>query len=112
LPEIPQHIIQRGNNRQVCFNSDQDMVADAGWLKEVAGSFGLAIHDWVFISNHVHFLATPYTATEFPVVPYLGRLYVRYTIGNTAGAAFYLTLWRIIQRGNNRVKRGQRKKRG
>ena len=31
---IPQHIIQRGNNRQVCFGSDEDMAAYISWLKE------------------------------------------------------------------------------
>jgi putative transposase len=38
---IPQHVIQRGNNRQVCFNGDEDMAAYAGWLKEfsAAGKF-------------------------------------------------------------------------
>lgn len=25
-PDLPQHIIQRGNDRQVCFASEQDMV--------------------------------------------------------------------------------------
>ncbi len=24
---VPQHIVQRGNNRQVCFNRDEDMAA-------------------------------------------------------------------------------------
>jgi putative transposase len=27
LVGIPQHIVQRGNNRQVCFNGDEDMTA-------------------------------------------------------------------------------------
>ena len=31
---IPQHIMQRGNNRQVCFNGDEDRAACANWLKE------------------------------------------------------------------------------
>ena len=31
---IPQHIIQRGNNRQVCFASEQDFAAYASWLKD------------------------------------------------------------------------------
>ena len=33
---IPQHIIQRGNNRQVCFNCNDDMTAYANWLVEYA----------------------------------------------------------------------------
>jgi putative transposase len=29
---IPQHIVQRGKNRQVCFASDEDMAAYSHWL--------------------------------------------------------------------------------
>ncbi|WP_226704496.1 hypothetical protein [Microbulbifer elongatus] len=32
---ISQHVIQRGNNRQVCFFSEQDLIVFAGWLKQV-----------------------------------------------------------------------------
>jgi hypothetical protein len=31
---IAQHIIQRGNNRQICLGSEQDFFAYVGWLKE------------------------------------------------------------------------------
>ena len=31
---IAQHVIQRGNNRQVCFASDEDMATYANWLYE------------------------------------------------------------------------------
>ena len=34
VPGVAQHVIQRGNNRQVCFGSDQDMAAYASWLHE------------------------------------------------------------------------------
>lgn len=30
---VPQHVIQRGNNRQVCFAREQDFTAYIGWLK-------------------------------------------------------------------------------
>ncbi len=33
---IPVHLIQRGNNRQACFVSEEDHGAYAGWLKEMA----------------------------------------------------------------------------
>lgn len=36
---IPQHIIQRGNNRQVCFASDEDFSAYAQWLHEAASRY-------------------------------------------------------------------------
>jgi len=58
---IPQHIIQRGNNRQVCFNGNEDFAADANWLKEFANKYHVNMHAWVFITNHIHLLATPIT---------------------------------------------------
>jgi putative transposase len=30
---VPQHIVQRGNNRQVFFGSEEDMKAYLNWLK-------------------------------------------------------------------------------
>ena len=37
LPHIPLHLIQRGNNRQVCFVADEDYLFYLDWLKEFAG---------------------------------------------------------------------------
>ena len=37
---IAQHIIQRGNNRQICFGREQDFFAYVGWLKEFSVKFG------------------------------------------------------------------------
>ncbi len=76
---IPQHIIQRGNNRQVCFNSDNDVAAYANWLDEAARKYDVAIHAWVFMNNHVHLLATPNSDSSISaMMQYLGRFYVRY----------------------------------
>lgn len=73
------HIIQRGNNRQVCFGSDADMAAYATWLKEYAKKYEVAIHAWVFMTNHVHLLCTPKNATGVSqMMQSLGRSYVRY----------------------------------
>ena len=78
-PGIPQHIIQRGNNRQACFGNERDFAAYAHWLAESAQASGVAIHAWVFMSNHVHLLATPETATAVSqMMQTLGRRYVRY----------------------------------
>ncbi|MBQ0712862.1 MAG: transposase [Porticoccus sp.] len=76
---LPQHIIQRGNNRSVCFADEQDFSAYAHWLKEYADKFEVSIHAWVFMTNHVHLLATP--AKEDGVqllMQSLGRRYVQY----------------------------------
>ena len=76
---IPQHVIQRGNNRQVCFTSDQDFKAYANWLKEYSRKFHVEIHAWVFMTNHVHLLCTPQKANAVSLMMQsLGRQYVRY----------------------------------
>ena len=78
-PGIPQHIIQRGNNRQVCFANDEDFAAYAHWLHESAQKYRVEIHAWVFMTNHIHLLATP---RELGGVSHMmqrvGRHYVRY----------------------------------
>jgi putative transposase len=47
------HIIQRGNNRQICFAADEDYGAYAGWLKEYAKKYNVEVHAWVMMTNHV-----------------------------------------------------------
>jgi putative transposase len=79
LPGIPQHVIQRGNNRQVCFASEEDFAAYAHWLGECAQKHRIAIHAWVFMTNHVHLLVTPETEMGISkMMQALGRHYVRY----------------------------------
>jgi len=76
---MPLHVVQRGNNRQVCFTSDSDMAAFANWLREAAEKYSVATHAWVFMTNHVHLLVTP--GADHAVskcMQFLGRHYVRY----------------------------------
>ena len=76
---IPQHVIQRGNNRQLCFNSDEDFAAYAHWLKEYATKYQTQIHAWVFMRNHVHLLVTPSCDNAVSqMMQSLGLCYVRY----------------------------------
>lgn len=76
---IPQHVIQRGNNRQVCFASEQDFAAYANWLKEYAKKFQMDLHAWVLMTNHVHLLCTPRVDNAVShLMQALGRQYVRY----------------------------------
>ncbi|WP_395006343.1 transposase [Undibacterium sp.] len=76
---IPQHVIQRGNNRQVCFASEEDFAAYAHWLTEYAKKFQVDLHAWVLMTNHVHLLCTPRTNNAVShLMQALGRQYVRY----------------------------------
>ncbi len=75
----PAHLLQRGNNRQAIFTCDADLAAYAHWLAEGAERFDVAVHGWVFMTNHVHLLATPSHDTSLSrLMQFLGRLYVRH----------------------------------
>jgi putative transposase len=77
FPGIPQHVVQRGNDRQPCFAADDDYVHYRQELGEAARRFGCALHAYVLMTNHVHLLVTP---TEQGAVSRmmqaLGRRYV------------------------------------
>jgi REP element-mobilizing transposase RayT len=59
---IAQHIIQRGNNRQICFDCEQDFFAYVGGLKEFSVKCSVDTHARVLMTNHVHLLCTPHEA--------------------------------------------------
>ncbi|MEE9327871.1 MAG: transposase [Cocleimonas sp.] len=76
---VPQHIVQRGNNRQVCFASENDMKAYLYWLKEFSKKYLVDVHAWVLMTNHVHLLCTPYeVGAVSKMMQSIGRMYVRY----------------------------------
>ena len=59
LPDIPQHAVQRGNNRLPCFLDDDDRSL---YLHLLAGSLdktACQLHAYVLMDNHVHLLVTP-----------------------------------------------------
>jgi putative transposase len=54
-------------------------MAYANWLKEAAKKYGMAVHAWVFMTNHIHLLVTPVSDNAVSdCMQYLGRYYVRY----------------------------------
>jgi putative transposase len=57
--DIPQHIIQRGNNRQVCFGNEEDMKAYLNWLKVFSKKHQVSVHAWLLMTNHIHLICTP-----------------------------------------------------
>ncbi len=79
LPNVPQHIIQRGNNRQACFYADEDYQIYLQWLKEYADKTECNIHAYVLMTNHVHLLVTTEKAEAIGVMmKALGQRYVQY----------------------------------
>jgi putative transposase len=59
LPGVPQHVIQRCNNRQTCFLQEQDYRFYLESLREASTQTGCHVHAYVLMTNHVHLLVTP-----------------------------------------------------
>lgn len=76
---IPLHIILRGNNRESIFGSDEDRRFFKDALLDAAQRHGLTVHAYVFMTNHIHVLASPATAQSVPkTLQSVGRRYVQY----------------------------------
>jgi putative transposase len=79
LPGYPHHIIQRGNNRSVCFHAEEDFQFYLHYLQEFAIKFGCAIHAYVLMTNHVHLLLTPQQSDSASLLmKHLSQRYVQY----------------------------------
>lgn len=59
LPRIPQHIVQRGNNRLPYFLDAADRRRYLHLLREALLDTDGALHAYVLMDNHVHLLVTP-----------------------------------------------------
>jgi len=79
LARQPQHVIQRGNNRQAIFGADSDYRFFLEKLHAAAEEHGCAIHAYVLMTNHVHLLVTPHQEDGIgKMMQMLGRYYVQY----------------------------------
>lgn len=79
LPGYPQHLVQRGVDRMVCFARQWDYQRYLDELRGAAQAFDCAVHAYVLMTNHVHLLVTPASAgTVSRMMQRLGRRYVGY----------------------------------
>ena len=79
LPGHPQHVIHRGNNRDIIFADDADYHFYTEKLAHACQRYGCNIHAYVLMTNHVHLLITPeHKHGISQVMQSLGRYYVQY----------------------------------
>lgn len=79
IPDHPQHVIQRGNNREPCFYSEADYRRHLESLTEVAARYSCQIYAYVLMTNHVHLLVSSAIAYGISqMMQALGRRYVYY----------------------------------
>ena len=79
IPDFPYHVVQRGNNRQRCFNRDDDFGYYIKVLREALIENKVKLHAFVLMTNHVHLLMTPSDEHGISkVLQSVGRRYVGY----------------------------------
>jgi len=79
VPGYPQHVIQRGNNRNACFFEDRDYRAYLEFLGLAIAKTGCRLHAYVLMTNHVHLLLTgQHVGAISGLMQSLGRRYVRF----------------------------------
>jgi len=75
----PQHVVQRGHNREACFFAEEDYLFYLNWLKEGIQKYQCELHAYALMTNHVHLLITPgKTDSITRLMQSLGRRYAQY----------------------------------
>lgn len=79
MPNVPLHLIQRGNNRQICFVAKNDYDHYLEWLQEYADMACCRVHAYVLMTNHVHLLlSADHASGPGQLMKALGQRYVQY----------------------------------
>jgi putative transposase len=79
LPNVPQHIVQRGNNRAPCFFAEGHRRLYLDLLRDAAPATEVSLHAYVLMTNHVHLLATsPRAGAISALMQAVGRRYVQW----------------------------------
>jgi putative transposase len=79
LPGYPQHIVQRGNNRQRILRDEPDYWFLWERLQAAAEKFRCDVHAYALMPTHFHLLVTPWQENGIgKLMQYVGRYYVQY----------------------------------
>jgi len=78
IPNVAQHVITRGVDRQAVFFHQQDYALYREALRDAAATNGCLIHAYILMTNHVHLLVTPLQERSLPLMMQaMGRNYVQ-----------------------------------
>ena len=79
LPNVPCHVVQRGNDRCASFYRDDDYRIYLHCLNDARQRYAVDIHAYVLMTNHVHLLMTPTTSEGISrLMQHVGNRYVQY----------------------------------
>jgi putative transposase len=78
IPNIPQHVIQRGVDRQAVFFQPDDYELYRRSLGQSASQYECHVHAYALMPNHTHLLITPGDKRSLPLLMQaMGRRYVQ-----------------------------------
>lgn len=64
VPGLPYHLVQRGNNREVCFIEPENYQFYLELWRQMARRYLVQVHAFCLMTNHIHVLATPEKASS------------------------------------------------
>ena len=114
LPGITLHLTQRGSNRGVIFRCQSDYQAFIHVLRYALDRYDVQIHAYALMTNHIHLMVTPGTATALPrTMQSVSRRYVdffntryertgglwqgRYKVAYIQDERYWLTCMRYVE---------------
>lgn len=59
MPNCPDHVVQRGHNRQAVFAVGEDYQRYLADLRELKDVFGVKVYAYCLMTSHVHLLLAP-----------------------------------------------------
>jgi putative transposase len=77
IPDMPHHVIQRGNRRMPVFLREEDYAFYLDLMREWCGKEGVEIWAYCLMTNHVHLIAVP--QNEKSLARAIGEANRRYT---------------------------------
>ncbi len=91
LPDVPNHVVQRGRSRSPVFFEPADYLFYLETLRKALLKYDVLLHSYALMTNHVHLLMTAKNKTGISqVMQYVGRFYVPY-VNNKYG--FSGSIW-------------------
>ena len=78
VPEIPHHVIQRGNRRQDVFFGEEDFRTYLALLGDQLDKTSMRLHAYCLMSNHLHLIISPQTSSDLRSIGEVHRQYTRY----------------------------------
>ena len=78
VPDLPVHVVHRGNNRIACFRGESDFLVYLALLMQLVPKMRCALHAYCLMTNHVHLLLTPTSPSACSAL--MGGVAQRYSV--------------------------------